>query len=156
MSGDVTCQEGSVEELPALWDIPCQVTRGRQPAWAPTPFARWLREQLERRGHNKKWLGEQIARVGGGTQAAADRQVTRWTYAGEPPTAATLDPKSLTAVRQIFDADPPGASDAAVTDLVEQLATVLDRFEELATRLEELLNGQAGHRAARSRPRRAR
>lgn len=155
-SPDVTCQEGSVEEITALCDISCQVTRGRTPDWADTPLATWLRTHIEARGKDKSWLSAEMVRRGGARQGAADARVNRWTYLGKPPTAATLAKNLVTELTEIFGEPPPGAQASAplgprVSSVESALAALESRVAELGHQLGELRRQLAPKGAARRR-----
>jgi hypothetical protein len=118
--------------LTAKCDIRCQVTRGRQPQWAATPLAGWLREQLA--GRDKQSLIEELVKRGK-SPGAASRAVLRWTFNGQPETAARLSRDYLVLLRDIFGEVP--ADGAATLDLAIQAHDFQRQIDALRLELQD-------------------
>lgn len=81
---------------PAICTNLCQVTSGREPQWAATATAQWIKAELENRGKNLKWLSQQIAKRHAKEQSPANpdnvlKTVIGWTRHGRTPSRRSRD-----------------------------------------------------------------
>lgn len=110
----------------AICDTVCQVTHGKKPEWANTPYAHWIKSRLAELGWQKKDLIAALVATGEQREPGAAGLVGRVTARGAMP-----DQKNRALITAVLGPEPESLRGDRPDRLEELLEQVIELLEEV-------------------------